>query len=368
MYLSASRIEDYYNCAFRYFCKFGLNARPRMKAQMDPMQTGTVIHYVLEEIIKSKKGIGLSALDDGEIEILVNKYLEDYLNNKMGDAEQFTKRFKYQFMRLSKMLVSVVRRLKNEFEQCDFEPQAFELTIGDGTQGEEVKSQRILLPDGGSIEIKGAIDRVDTFNKDGKQYVRVVDYKSGNKEFRLTDILNGLNLQMFIYLFTLCNSDSPYSGTESGVLYMHSARNLFSLDRYSDEKAVNSEENKLFKMKGVVLNDEENEIAVHMEHDLKGKYIPVKVSAKNGLTGNIVTLEELGRLHEKINDLIISMGVNLHSGNISQNPINGPRHDKTCQFCDYGEICMNRKEINQRELIDLDNDKVLQLIKEENYD
>ena len=175
MYLSASRIEDYYNCAFRYFCKFGLNARPRMKAQMDPMQTGTVIHYELEEIIKSKKGIGLSALDDGEIEILVNKYLEDCLNNKMGDAEQFTKRFKYQFMRLSKMLVSVVRRLKNEFEQCDFEPQAFELTIGDGTQGEEVKSQRILLPDGGSIEIKGAIDRVDTFNKDGKQYVRVVD-------------------------------------------------------------------------------------------------------------------------------------------------------------------------------------------------
>ena len=52
MYLSASKIEEYFKCSFKYFCKFGLNAKPRAKAEMDAMQTGTVIHYVLEQIIK----------------------------------------------------------------------------------------------------------------------------------------------------------------------------------------------------------------------------------------------------------------------------------------------------------------------------
>ena len=362
MYLSASRIEDYFNCSFRYFCKFGLGARPLTKAEMDPMQTGTVIHYVLEQIIKEKGSAGLCALTDDEIAISVNAHLEDFLKNKMGDYEKFTPRFKYQFMRLSKMLTTVVLRLREEFSKSDFEARAFELTIGDGTNGEEVKSARIPLDDGGSIEIKGAVDRVDIYEADGKKYVRVVDYKSGNKQFSLSDILYGLNLQMFIYLFTLAQSDSEYSGISSGVLYMHSARPVMSLERNVDENGIKSKENQLFKMKGVVLNDEDNEIAKHMEHDLEGKYIQVK-NTKDGVTGNIVTLEELGLISKKINALIAEMGASLHSGKIAQNPVNGKNHDKTCEFCDYRAVCLNRKEVSYRETEELDNAETLDILK-----
>ena len=52
MYISASRIEDFYNCPFRYFCKFGLSAKKRTKAEIDPMQRGTLIHFVLEMILQ----------------------------------------------------------------------------------------------------------------------------------------------------------------------------------------------------------------------------------------------------------------------------------------------------------------------------
>ncbi len=366
MYLSASRIEDYFNCAFRYFCKFGLGARPRQKAQMDPMQTGTVIHYVLEQIVKREGSKGLTALDDNAVALLVNTYLNDYLMTKMGDAEQFTARFKYQFMRLSKMLISVVLRLRDEFSQSDFEAKAFELTIGDGKNGEAVRSRKIVLPDGGSIEIKGAIDRVDVYRENGVQYVRVVDYKSGTKDFSLSDILNGLNLQMFIYLFTLCRSDNALAGVESGVLYMHAARKLFSLNRNSGKEAIGSETDKLYKMKGLVLNDEEHEIARHMEHDLKGKYIPVKYSKSSGtVSGNLATLADLGRLSKKIDRLIADMGTALHNGLVSQNPIDGKNHDKTCEFCDYQEVCLNRPEVKKRTMKELKNEEVLEILKEE---
>ena len=361
MYLSASRIEDYYNCAFRYFCKFGLNARPLMKAQMDPMQTGTVIHYVLENIIKEKGSGGLVNLSREEIVFLVNSILEKYLKEKMGNSEEFTPRFKYQFMRLSKMIVFVVERLKEEFSQSDFEAKAFELEIGDN---KEVESKVINLDDGGSIKIKGAVDRVDVFDKNGKKYVRVVDYKSGNKEFLMSDIIYGLNLQMFIYLFTLAQSDSEFRGVSSGVLYMHSARSVYSLDRNS-QKEIDKKENSDFKMKGVVLNDEENEIAPHMERDLKGKYIPVKYSDKDGYIGNIVSVAQLGAISRKIDLLIKQMGANLHSGLISQNPINGKNHNHTCEYCDYADICKNRKEIELKELDDLTNEEAIKIIVKE---
>ncbi len=363
MYLSASRIEDYYNCAFRYFCKFGIGARPRIKAEMNPMQTGTVIHYVLEETIKNYSKDEFTALSSAEVKLVVNKYLTEFIKTKMGDTTDFTNRFRYQFMRLSKMLVYVVERLRDELSQSDFSPKAFELTIGDGSGGEEIKSLEIPIGDGGFITIKGAVDRVDTFVKGNRRYVRVIDYKSGNKEFSLADIMYGLNLQMFIYLFMISKTDNPYNGVGAGVLYMHTSRSIVSISS-KDFKEAEDKSNKAFRMKGIVLNDENNSVAENMEHDLKGEYIPVK-SGRQGVSGNIVTLEELGRISKKIDYLISQMGLELHSGNISQNPISGAKHDKTCEYCDYSDVCMNRAEVERREIMELSREEVLQNLKEE---
>ena len=350
MYLSASRIEDYYNCAFRYFCKFGLNARPLMKAELDPMQTGTAIHYVLEVIIKEVGSKGLSELSKEEITILVNKALDDYLNNKLGNPEAFPARFKYQFLRLSKMIVFVAQRLSLEFAQSDFEAKAFELRIGDTKAGDEVDSKTISLDDGGTIKIKGAVDRVDVYENDGKKYIRVVDYKSGTKHFSVADIINGLNLQMFIYLFTLTESNTEYKGISSGVLYMHSARKIYSVDRNSEDE-ISKEDNDEFKMLGIVLNDEENEMAKHMEHNLEGKFVPAKfVKTKGVVGGNIATLAQIGAISKKVDMMINQMGVRLHKGLISQNPVWGSNHKDTCDKCDYRAVCYNRKEVETREL------------------
>ena len=262
------------------------------------------------------------------------------------------------------MIVFVVQRLSEEFSQSDFEAKAFELKIGDTGSGDEVDSKLIPLDDGGSIRIRGAVDRVDTFEKDGKKYIRVVDYKSGSKEFAVSDIINGLNLQMFIYLFTLSQSKTDFAGISSGVLYMPSSRKVFSMERGSD-KEIEKQENKDFKMKGVVLNDEENEIAKHMERDLKGKYIPVKYSSKDGISGNIVSAAQLGAISKKVDALINQMGMGLHSGMISQNPIDGKNHNRTCEFCDYSAVCQNRREIQKKELAELSDIDALQIIAKE---
>ena len=365
MYLSVSKIEDYYKCAFRYYCKFGLNARPRIKAEMNPMETGSVIHYVLECIVRDYGSKGLIELNSRQITSEVKKYLKQYLESKMGDYSEFTVRFKYRFMYLSKLISCVVLRLREEFENCDFEPKAFELSIGNGENGESVKSQAINLPDGGTIQIRGSIDRVDTYTENGEQYVRVVDYKSGIKKFKLSDILYGLNLQMFVYLFTLCKSNNELAGKEAGVLYLHSSRKIYNVSRNDIDLSVLKEDSDAYKMVGVVLNDEENPIAEHMEHDLRGEFIDVKCSAKNGVSGSIVSLEDMGRISRKIDSLIEQMGVELHMGKIMQNPVNSTNHNNTCEFCDYSSVCANRKEIELKEIEELSFSDTLKKLKED---
>ena len=130
--------------------------------------------------------------------------------------------------------------MSNEFKNCDFEAKAFELSIDkDG----EVKPQALPLESGGSIQIRGSIDRVDVYDFNGEKYVRVIDYKSGVKKFKLSDILDGLNLQMFVYLFALCDDkNAALNGVPAGVLYMHAARNILNFN--SPIEAKNNLENK----------------------------------------------------------------------------------------------------------------------------
>jgi ATP-dependent helicase/nuclease subunit B len=364
MCISASRIEDYYNCAFRYFCKFGLKASPRTKAEMDPMQRGTLIHHVLEIVLSKYGSKKLSQMSNDEIKSIVDDCVSEYFKNEMGNVTDLSVRFKYNYTRLSKLIYSVVTHLSEEFRECDFEAKAFELAIDrDG----KVKSEILNLDDGGTIQIRGSIDRVDTLEKDGQRYVRVVDYKSGNKLFNLSDIMHGLNLQMFVYLFSLSeDKSSDYYGIPAGVLYMHASRSVFNFDsRREAESSIKAEEASSYKMKGIVISECDGEIAYAMEHELNGKYIPVKVKKNGELTGQLATLEELGQIHKKINSLIVQMGMNLHTGKIDRNPVKNKNHKNTCDYCDYADVCANVKNIDNNIVPDMTDSEVKEILAKE---
>ena len=129
----------------------------------------------------------------------------------------------------------------------------FELEVGrDG----DVKPFTLLLPGGERIQVEGKIDRVDIMQKDGISYVRVVDYKTGVKKFRLSDILYGLNMQMLLYLIALWRDNSKYgSVVPAGILYMPALESAVELDRHADSKALALKKTAVFKMNGLVLDD-----------------------------------------------------------------------------------------------------------------
>ena len=129
MYVSASRVETYYKCPFEYFCKFGLNAKPRKTAELDPAQSGTVIHFVLEHVLSLYPKPQLIKLSDNDIKRIVKNLLSEYLNETMGGKENKEKRFLYLYNRLSDSLFEVVKRITEELKVSDFTHTGFEVKI-----------------------------------------------------------------------------------------------------------------------------------------------------------------------------------------------------------------------------------------------
>ena len=163
------------------------------------MQSGNIVHHILEIIIKKygKKTMrNVKHAKKTEVDLL----LTDFLNEKMGGIKDKSKRFEYLFFRFSSIICDILDRLCEEFEVSQFVPVDFELSINnDG----DLKPYTITLDDGRVLKIIGNIDRVDSFEKDGKNFIRIIDYKTGVKDFVLSDVLYGLNMQMLIYLFAI---------------------------------------------------------------------------------------------------------------------------------------------------------------------
>ncbi len=344
MGLSASRVDVYHHCAFQYFCKFGLCAQPRKAATLDPAQSGTVIHYVLEQIIKDNHMDALIDMDVAARNAAVDHWLNTYVANEMGGLEDKPVRFRYLYRRLALTLYDVVDRLVEEFKLSDFRPVDFELSIGEKENEPSVPAYTLGLKNGGFLSIYGSIDRVDTYEKDGKTFVRIVDYKSGGKEFSLNEVINyGLNMQMLIYLFALeQNGAERYGQVEpSGIFYYPAKRASLSMSsKQADGDTVAKEKIKKDMGNGLFLSN--TEVLEAMEHGLNKRFIPVDdklVDSKGQLKKGLITPAAFQKLHCRVDDILVAMAESLQEGIIPANPTRGTGFERTCEWCDYYPIC-----------------------------
>ena len=337
MGVSASRVETYHKCAFQYFCKYGLGAKPREKAELNPAVAGTVVHYVLEKIIMEHGKDGLIAMDSETRKGAVDKWLLVYLDETIGGFDDKTLRFRYLYNRLAFSLYDIMSRLCAEFAASDFTPCDFELNIGKDDVG--IPAYKLELENGGHIAIYGSVDRVDKYENDGKTYIRVVDYKTGGKDFVLSDVLSGLNMQMLIYLFAIeAGGEKRYGNiVPSGVLYYPAKRNTvrmtnksMSADEIEKAKRKNDVGNGLFLI--------DDDILEAMEHGKEGRFISI-VDGKGKLKDNLITLENMGRLRNRIDSILKEMAEDLQTGRIPAYPVRSGNYEKTCEYCDYASVC-----------------------------
>ncbi len=348
IYLSASRIDKYAACRFAFFLAYGLKAQPRKQAKMDPSTFGTFVHEVLELTVKRVMAEGgFHTVSEQRLLAIAMEEIDRYAQAHFPQQAQ---RAAYLFHRSQEEILEIVKDLGEELRSSLFAPADCELEFSSGGQLPAVE----ILGKDASCKISGFVDRVDLYEKDGKTYVRVVDYKTGHKDFDYTDILNGAGLQMLIYLFALraCGG-SRYQASSlipAGVLYLP-ARTEYSLTGPApDDDAVLLRHREERRRRGLISDDPAVLAAMEADPD-HPRYMPYEVG-KKGLQGDLASAGQMDLLERHVLQTLADMTDRIASGSVNPNPIFRGQ-DSSCRFCDYQMVC--HMDLCQREVRSMAN-------------
>lgn len=332
--LSASRIDQYAACRFAFFLTYGLRAQPGKQARLDASAFGTLVHEVLEKTVMQVCAEGgfhqvsrqrLLEIATGEI----NAYAQ-------ANFPQQARREAYLFHRSQAEILGIVEDLGDELSRSLFEPVRCELEFSRGGDMPPVE----IHAERASCVISGFVDRVDLYEKDGTAYVRVVDYKTGHKDFDYTDILNGAGLQMLIYLFALKSHGGELFGRQllkpAGVLYLPARKDYTLTDPLPEDAVVEAGHTEERRRRGLI--SDRPELLAAMEADPEQpRFMPYK-NGKNGPKGDLADDGQMRLLERHVLRTLARMTDAIASGEVQPDPVVRGQ-DSACRFCDYRTVC-----------------------------
>lgn len=333
--LSASQVDKQADCRLAYFLKYGLRAKEQKAVSVDPAEFGTYVHAVLEQTAREicDKG-GFKAVTLDETIAIAQKYSEAYAQSHFSQID--SQRIAYLFRRNDRELMMVVEELWNELQQSSFSPVDFEVAFGDQAQlpAIQIPSQNL------QAQLQGFVDRVDAWQDDGRNYYRVVDYKTGKKDFDYCDVFNGLGLQMLLYLFALEQEGECLLGSHpipAGVQYFPARVPILSADGDLSDEEAEQERQSLWKRRGLILEDDD--VLRAMEDSDSPTRLCCRRKKDGTVTGDIASREQFKLLSRYVFRLLGRMVDQIASGDVTPNPYTRGSSHNACRFCPYGAVC-----------------------------
>ncbi len=333
--LSASQIDQQAECRLAYFLRYGIRAQERKEATVDQAEFGTYVHAVLEATARDVMALGgFRTVDLDQTLSIAMAHSEEYTQEHFSQLE--SQRLQYLFRRNARELEMVVKELWRELHESAYLPEKFELGFGDSSE-----MPSIPIPAGKMAAVlRGYVDRVDIWKRGESTYYRVVDYKTGKKDFDYCDIFNGVGLQMLLYLFALEDAgESVIEGKRvpAGVQYFPARAPYVTADGSLTEEEAAKERKSLWKRKGLLLADEDSLTAMDPTDKMD---ILCCTRKKDGtLSGDVADRVQMGKLKKYVMAFLGEMVDEIASGNVEPNPYTrGPNND-ACTYCPYKAIC-----------------------------
>ena len=338
--MSASRLDKVKTCHFGYFMEYGLRARERKTAKFEAPEIGTFLHYLLENVLRAlENGEGIGRAQPERLRALVAQYTEQYIAAVIDSYGDKSARFRYLFSRLRETACTIVENAVEEMQHSDFRPVAFELGFG----GRDGQLPAITVTEGDTtLSVTGKVDRVDGWLKDGRLYLRVMDYKTGKKSFDLADVRYGLGIQMLLYLFALQRSGGTYFGRPvepAGVLYLPARDVILRADRAIPPEKLKASLRRELRRSGMVLA--EPDVLAAMEHEALESpcFLPMGISRDGTISGSLASAVQLGKLGRYVDELLHRVAHEIGTGSIDADPcVRGPQ-ESACDRCAFASAC-----------------------------
>ncbi|WP_250673497.1 helicase-exonuclease AddAB subunit AddB [Paraclostridium ghonii] len=342
---SVSRLEKYAQCPFAYFIQYGLKAKERKEFEFTPPDFGTFVHNILDKFSKqlSKDNLDWREITNAYIVEKVTLIVEELISKIPGYILKSSKRYEYLSYRLRNMLISAISIISDQIKKGSFDPTDYEVEFGVKGKYPPIK---IILENGEEINLIGQIDRIDSFSDGEEKYIRIVDYKSGNKDISLTDVYHGLQLQLLVYLDAILESAKYTDGdiNPAAILYFKIDDPIIKSNEDKEDDSIREEILKKLKMKGLVLKD--SNIIRKMDNTLpEGEkatslVIPASINKDGTISKNTsgVNEEEFLILRKYVKHTIKELSKNMLEGYIGISPYK-TKESTSCEFCSFATIC-----------------------------
>ena len=337
---SVSKLETYKSCPYEYFLQYSLKIKEKEELKVRNLDTGSFMHDVINsffEEIKNNK-INIKNIQEEELEKIINKIIDEKLNNNKNYIFTATEKYKLLVKRLKRIILKALKYIILGLKVSDFEVEGTEVAF-DEKKG-TYKPIEIKLKNGKTVEIVGKIDRIDIAKDENNKYLRIIDYKSSVKDIDYTNIYAGLQLQLITYLDAMCKIEDFIP---AGILYFNLLEQIINSDKKMTDEEIEEKIKNNFKMKGLILADVK--VAKMQDNNLmastQSKIIPAYMDKTENLSpkkSSIATKEEFEKLQKYVNNTIKEISEEILNGNIKLKPYY--KNKKTpCEYCSYKNVC-----------------------------
>ncbi len=320
--VSASKIECYYSCPYKCFVKYCLGAADKITDKVRSLDFGNILHDVAENFVKRMD----EADTDEKAEILAEEVIAAALS--APEIQKFAHRgdFAYALKLTEKEGKKLCKNIYKEFKESGFRPVGEEVWFSDRA---EYKSLPLFTKKGERYKLYGKADRVDKY----KNYVRIIDYKTGNVGEKVKDekFYTGQNIQLYLYMNAFVRAHEEPAGA-----YYYSVNDSFK--KPDEDRTV---------MAGKTLSSDEIIAATdkNIVENGKSELINVKTDKRSGkLTGSLCDGVELQGYMKYAKKLAENAVSDIADGVMIASP-----YKDACEYCEYGSICGYDDEAGYKE-------------------
>lgn len=364
---SVSRLEAYAACACRHFLQYGLSLQEREEFGFEVSDMGTVYHAVLENFAGKLAESNLTWWDFTEdfAAKAVKESVEAYAATYGETVLYSSARNEYAITRMSRILTRTVLTLQKHLKQGSFQPDDYELSF---RFAEDLDSIHVDLSEDEKMHLQGRIDRIDVSEDAEHVYVKVIDYKSGNRKFDLAALYYGLQLQLVVYMNAAMEMESRKHPDKeivpAALLYYHIDDPTIETPVELTDEQINEQILAKLRMNGVVNSDPE--VVERLDRYMQDKSVVIPVEKKKdgsfSARSGVLSREEMQLISSYVDAKIRSIGREILDGKIAANPYE-KGNEEACTYCAYKKVCGFDGSIpgyEKRQLEDLDKQALMQ--------
>jgi ATP-dependent helicase/nuclease subunit B len=357
---SISRMELFQSCPFSQFMSYGLKLKERQMYKLEAPDIGQLFHAALKQMNDSlqQRRVSWSDLSKGDCYRMAGDIVDMLAPQLQHEILLSSNRHLYIKKKLKEVVGKASHVLSEHAKASGFTPAGLELAFGTGGT---LPPLEYKLPNGSAMEVVGRIDRVDTAESSNGLLMRIIDYKSSSTGLSLSELYHGIALQMLTYLDVAVTHSQNWLGKESipaGVLYFHVHNPLLSKKKLMSVEEIEQEILKKFKMKGLVLAEEEAVELMDSTMDKRSNIIPVALTA-NGFhktQSSVATAPHFETMRNHVRKKAVDSGTGITNGVIDIAPYEMSKK-VPCTYCSYKPVCQFDQTLEENQYRQLRSEK-----------